>query len=193
MTAGAITAQKITNDSNSGAMNINSDSLQLTGGNSTDTASFINKGNFVGVISGATTLAHGFDLASMGTNNSFSLTTGTLSLGDRIDTFYDNNLSSFAVNVTNGAIDANTIRNGYSDAAAVMNLSASTFINADGIYAYGGTMNLSAPTISSGTGGLSVAEGGALNISNTDVITSGAAVSVYGDLSAGWSVRQVAG
>lgn len=185
ITAGAITTQTITNDSNSGTLNINSGSLNLTGGDADTTASFINKGDFVGVVSGATTLVHGFDLSTMGATNSFSLTTGTLTLGDRIDAFYDNNLTSFTVNVTNGAINANTIRNGYTDAAAVMNLSASTFINADGIYAYGGTMNLSAPTISIGTGGLSVAEGGALNISNTDVITSDAAISVYGNLSAG--------
>ena len=185
ITAGAITAQTITNDSNSGTLNISAISLNLTGGNADTVASFINKGNFVGNISGATTLAHGFDLSSMGATNSFSLTTGTLSLGDRIDAFFDNNLASFTVNVTNGAINANTIRNGYSNANANMSLSASTFINADGVYAYGGTMNLSASTISIGTGGLSVAEGGALNVSNAEAIVSDAAVAIYGDLSAG--------
>ena len=185
ITAGAINAQTITNDSNSGTLNINASSLNLTGGDASDVASFINKGNFVGNISGATTLAHGFDLSSMGATNSFSLTTGTLSLGDRIDAFFDNNLTSFTVNVTNGAINANTIRNGYSDSAAVMSLSASTFINADGVYAYGGTMNLSAPIISIGTGGLSVAEGGALNVSNAEAVVSDAAVAIYGNLSAG--------
>ena len=185
ITAGAINAQAITNDSNSGTLNINASSLSLTGGDASDVASFINKGNFVGVVSGATTLAHGFDLSSMGATNSFSLTTGTLSLGDRIDAFFDNNLTSFTVNVTNGAINANTIRNGYSDSAAVMNLSALTFINADGVYAYGGTMNLSAQTISIGTGGLSVAEGGALNVSNAEAVVSDAAVAIYGNLSAG--------
>ena len=185
ITAGAITAQRIANESNSGTLIINAGSLNLTGGNANNVASFINKGDFVGVISGATTLAHGFDLSTMGATNSFSLTTGTLSLGDRIDEFFDNNLYSFTVNVTNGVLNANTIRNGYTDSAAVMNLSASTSINADGIVAYGGTMNLSSPIISIGTGGLSVAQGGILNVSNADVITSGGAVSIYGNLSAG--------
>ena len=185
LTAGAITAQTITNESNSGSMVINATSLQLTGGNSTDAASFINKGNFTGVISGTTTLAHGFDLSSMGATNSFSLTTGTLSLGDRVDAFFDNNLQSFTVNVTHGSISANIIRNGFDNLNAQMSLSASNAINATGIVANGGTMNLASPTISVGNSGISVAGPGRLNISNTNTITSTGAVSVDQNLTAG--------
>ena len=171
----------ITNESNSGAMRINATSLRIIGGDGT---SFINKGDFIGEISGATILAHGFDLSSMFTTNSFSLTTGTLSLGERIDEFFDNNLNSFALSVTNGAIDANTIRNGFSNSNAVMDLSASTAINAVGIVASAGTMNLSAPTINVGGDGIVVSENGRLNVSGTNTINSGV-VSVAQDLTVG--------
>ncbi len=185
LTAGQIIAKNITNESNYGTLNINATSLQLSGGDSTTNASFINKGNFTGVVSGATTLAHGFDLSSMGAANTFSLTTGTLVLNDRIDAFYDNNLASFTVNVTGGIISANTIRNGYDNLSAIMNLSASGGINAIGVVANGGTMSLSAPNISVGAGGISVADTGILNISNATTITSAGAVSVAGNLTAG--------
>ncbi len=184
ITAGAITASNITNESNSGAMNIKATSLNLTGGDTDTTASFINKGDFIGEISGATTLAHGFDLSSMGATNVFSLTTGTLSLGDRIDAFFDNNLNSFTVNVTSGALNANTIRNGAENANANMTLSA-TAIDATGIVASGGVMNLSAPTISVDTGGITVDGNGRMNLSNVNSITSGGAVSIAGNLGVG--------
>ena len=130
ITAGAITAENITNEANgdgpTGDLTINASSLTLTGGNATTNASFVNKGNFTGVISGATTLAHGFDLGTMGATNTFNLTTGTLSLGDRIGEFYNNNLNSFVLNVTAGDIDAgtNAIRNGTTNNNAGMNLTA---------------------------------------------------------------------
>ena len=188
ITAGAITTQTITNESNYGTLNITAGSLNLTGGDAVTTASLINKGNFVGVVSGATTLAYGFDLSTMGATNSFSLTTGTLTLGDRVDTFYDNNLNSFVVNVTNGAINANAIRNGYGNAGANMTLAAFGAINASGIFANSGVMNLSAPVISIGTGGLSVADGARLNVTGADVITSGGAVSIAGNLGDGTGI-----
>ena len=191
--AGAITAQYITNESNSGNMNIHATSLTLTGADPISGASFVNKGNFVGEISGATELTNGFDLSSMDTANSFSLTTGTLSLGAGIDTFYDNNLASFVVNITNGTLNANTIRNGYSNANANMGLSSSVKIVADGIFALGGVMGLSAPTISVGSGGISVGENGRMNLSNVNTITSGGAVSIAGNLSAGSSNASIGG
>lgn len=185
LNTGAIVAQYVTNESNSGTLNINATSLNLTDADATANVSFVNKGNFFGVVSGATTFAHGVDLSTMNATNVFSLTTGTLSLGASVDTFFDNNLNSFTLNVTNGAINANTIRNGYTNTDAGMNLSASTAINASGIVANGGTMNLSAPNIAVGNGGISVAENGRINVLSAGTITSGGALSVYGTLSAG--------
>ena len=193
LNTGAIVAQNITNEANEGVITINATSLNLTGGDSLTTASFINKGDFVGVISGATVLAHGFDLASMTAENSFSLMTGTLSLGDRENAFYDNNLNSFSVMVTNGDIDAGTIRNGFVNQNAQMSLSASGTINADGIVANAGVMNLYAADILVGTGGISVGDTGRLNaLGGTDVI-SGGAVSVAKDLVAGTGVAGLGG
>lgn len=164
ITAGAITAQTITNEANEpnnpvGDLTINAASLTLTGGDATTNASFVNKGNFTGVITGATNLAHGFDLGSMGATNKFNLTTGTLVLGDRIAEFYTNNLNSFVLNVTGGGIDAgvNAIRNGTTNDNAGMTLTAQTVAAA-------GIENLAT---------LNITSNGAVNMTG-DVVNSGA-------------------
>lgn len=168
ITAGAITAKTITNEANSGPtgdLTINASSLTLTGGDATTDASFVNKGNFTGVISGATTLAHGFDLGTMGATNTFNLTTGTLSLGDRIGEFYNNNLNSFVLNVTAGGIDAgtNAIRNGIINDNAGMTLAAQT-VAAAGIENLA-TMNITSNGAVNMTG--TVVNSGALDVSGT--------------------------
>ena len=131
ITAGDVTAKTITNEG-SGLLTINASSLNVTGGNSTVHPSVVLSGNFSGTVSGATSLEHGFDLSGMGATNTFSLTTGTLSLGDRIGAFYTNNLNSFVLNVTAGDIDAgtNSIRNGTTNVEAGMTLTAQNVLAA---------------------------------------------------------------
>ena len=169
ITAGAITAKTITNeatgDGATGDLVINAASLTLSGGNATNNASFVNKGNFTGVISGATTLAHGFDLGTMGATNTFNLTTGTLSLGDRIGAFYTNNLNSFVLNVTAGGIDAgtNAIRNGTTNSNAGMTLTAQS-VAAAGIENLA-TLNITSSGVVTMTG--DVVNSGALDVSGT--------------------------
>ena len=183
ITAGAITAQTITNEANVpnspvGDLTINATSLTLTGGDATTNASFVNKGNFTGVITGATNLAHGFDLGSMGATNTFNLMTGTLSLGDRVAEFYTNNLNSFVLNVTAGGIDAgtNAIRNGITNNNAGMTLIAQT-VAAAGIENLA-TLNITSNGTVNMTG--DVTNSGALDISGTtftmrNISNSGAA------------------
>ncbi len=166
VTAGAITALRITNEAEggnpTGDLTIHAASLSLTGGDATTNPSFVSSGDLEGVISGATTLANGFDLSSMGATNTFDWTTGTLSLGNRIGTFYTNNMNSFELNVTAGDIDAgtNAIRNGTTNNNAGMILTAQN-VNAAGIENLA-TMNITAANTVAMTG--DVVNSGALNI-----------------------------
>lgn len=182
ITAGAIVAKTITNEANynnpTGNLNITAESLNLTGGDATTNPSFVNKGNFLGIISGATTLAHGFDLATMDAVNTFNLITGTLSLGDRIGEFYTNNLNSFVLVVTDGDIDAETnpFRNGTTNLNATMMMAAEN-VSATGIE-NSATMNI----VSNGavTMGGDVVNAGTLHIDGgtfalTNINNSGAA------------------
>ena len=189
ITAGTITAQTITNEvtgESTGDLTINATSLMLTGGDATDNASFVNKGNFLGIVSGATQLEHGFDLSTMGATNTFNLTTGTLSLGDRIGSFYTNNLNSFVLNVTDetyGTIDAGTyaIRNGVL-VGETQNLEAGMTLTAYGVSAAGienlATLNITSYGVVTMTG--DITNSGALDVSGTtfsltNVNNSGAA------------------
>ena len=182
ITAGAITAKTITNEAEdnapTGNLAITASALTLTGGDATNNASFVLSGNFRGTITGATQLAHGFDLSGMGATNTFNLTTGTLSLGDRIGQFYTNNLNSFVLHVTSGDIDAgtNAIRNGTTNDNAGMTLTAQD-IAAAGIE-NSATMNIVATGAITMTG--DVENSGALDIvSNTfdleNIVNSGTA------------------
>ena len=185
--AGAVNTEHLTNASNDGQLIIYAASLNVTGGDSGTTASVVNKGNFEATIGGATTLAHGFDLGTMDTTNTFKLTTGTLSLGDRFDTFYSNNLSLFALNVTNGDIDTNSniIRNGATNAGAVMNLTASGNVIATEIQ-NNATMNIVANNVNVGgangivnnAGTMDVTAGGAINTPRVSV--TGGIINVNG-------------
>ena len=60
------------NDSNSGTITINADSLNISGGAS-NAASFINSGNLYVTISGETNLAYGFDLSNMQNENVYNV------------------------------------------------------------------------------------------------------------------------
>ena len=168
ITAGAITAQTITNEAETGGtgkLTINASSLTLTGGTGPNNASFVLSGNFAGTVSGATELAHGFDLSTLGATNTFYLKTGTLSLGERIGEFYTNNLNSFVLNVTGGAIDAGTyaIRNGTTNDNAGMTLTAQS-IAAAGIENVA-TLNITSNGAVTMTG--DIVNSGALDISGT--------------------------
>lgn len=187
ITAGAITAQTITNEADdnnpTGKLTINASSLNVTGGNSSTGASIVLSGNFKGTITGDTVLAHGFDLSGLGATNTFDLTTGTLSLGDRIGEFYTNNLNSFILNVTAGGINAgaNAIRNGV-EVGGTQNLEAGMTLTAQNITAAGienlAQMNLEASEAITMTGdvvnaGSLTAEASSFSLKNID--NSGAA------------------
>ena len=128
------------NDSNSGTMTLNLDSLTIYGGSGND-ASFVNKGNLSIVVTGATYLANGFDLSAMQATNTFSLHTGTLDMDGGADSllqvFSNNILTSFELVVDNGTISAENIINGQNNSAANMTLGAGDDITATLIQNYG--------------------------------------------------------
>lgn len=119
--AGALNATTIENADVSGEISLDLQSLRLTG-------ALITKGNFDATVLGASDLDGGVNLSSMGATNGFSLVTGTLTLGTGIDSFYNNNLTEFIVEVTGGDIEANTIANGTSNANADMQLTGQNIL-----------------------------------------------------------------
>ncbi len=126
--ASSITAAGIESGDNGGNVSLNlTGNLNLTGGDSS-TASLIIKGDFNAMVTGATTFAHGVYLAP--TTDVFRLTTGTLALNERIDSFYMNNLDTFYLNVTGGNVDAgtNAIVNGSLNSNANMQLTGQNII-----------------------------------------------------------------
>lgn len=202
ITAGAITAQTITNEAETGGagdLTINAVSLTLTGGDATDNASFVLSGDFSGTITGAAQLAHGFDLSGMGATNTFYLETGTLSLGDRIGEFYANNLNSFVLNVTAGDINAgtNAIRNGVGDtpnpeagmtltaqnvtAAGVENLATLNITSSGAVNMTGDVVNSGSLDIESNTFSLAnVNNSGAATFNGTGAFSAGAITNATG-------------
>lgn len=203
ITAGAITAGTITNEAETGGtgdLTINASSLTLTGGNATDSASFVLTGaDFTGRITGDTILAHGFDLSGMGATNRFDLMTGTLSLGDRIGEFYTNNLNSFVLNVTGGGINAgtNAIRNGVGDtpnpeagmtltaqsvtAAGIENLAAMNITSTGAVTMTGDVVNSGSLGIESDTFSLAnVNNSGAATFNGTGAFGAGAITNATG-------------
>ncbi len=185
ITAGAITVGTITNEAETGGtgdLTINASSLALTGGNATDSASFVLTGaDFTGRITGDTDLAHGFDLSGMGATNRFDLMTGTLSLGDRIGEFYTNNLNSFVLNVTAGGIDIHeggyAIRNGTTNDNAGMTLVAQS-VTAAGIENLAtmnitstGTVTMTGDVVNSGSLGIESDTFSLANVNNSGAAT----------------------
>ena len=87
------------------------------GGGDLNNASFVNKGDLYAIVSGQTKFEYGIDIADMGTDNVFSLDTGTLVFGQDVgsDAWFDlfsNSLNSFNLAVREGDINVNTILNG---------------------------------------------------------------------------------
>ena len=189
---GAITVKDAIVNEN-GEMTINADSLTVNGGDDETNVSFVNKGDLTINVTGATILAHGFDISGMGVDNTFSLTTGSLSLGDgagRWANVFHNKLSQFTLKVTqddlnivgaivNGASSGNTpVQN----AAANMNITAQA-ITVDSITNSGNKLTINAKELEGAgivVGGGSGAIVGAAN-SDTDIASD--AVLQAGDVS----------
>ena len=142
------------NDSNSGTITINADSLNISGGAS-NTASFINSGNLYVTISGETNLAYGFDLSNMQNENVFHLDTGTLVLGGANDDVWTqisaNNLNDFFLAVRQGELNLNNVINGENNSNANMNIIAET-IAASSVTNNGDSLTLNATTGTEGEG-----------------------------------------
>ncbi len=97
-----------------GTLTLNVDSWRINGGNQ-NTYSLVNNGNLYATVDGETYMEYGLNLAGMGTDNEFSLTTGTLVFGDSDKWFgaFANNLNKFNVNITGGDLDnLTTVLNG---------------------------------------------------------------------------------
>ena len=100
-----------------GTLTLNVDSWRINGGNQ-NTYSLVNNGNLYATVDGETYMEYGLNLAGMGTDNEFSLTTGTLVFGTNADPdkwfgAFANNLNKFNVNITGGNLDnLTTVLNG---------------------------------------------------------------------------------
>lgn len=99
----------VKNDSATSNMVLNADNLTVSGGN-TNEASFVNSGNLTINVTGTTNLEYGFDISAMGIDNTFSLTTGTLTFGsgantDRWLNVFSNKLNQFTLNITNDSLN----------------------------------------------------------------------------------------
>lgn len=154
-------------------MTLNLDSLRINGG-AGDNASFVNKGDLEINVSGETRLANGFDLSTMGTANSFSLTTGTLVLGGGADSlsqvFENNKLTSFKLIVNDGDITANNITNGADNPAANMTMAIGGDIVATTIQNNGDKLNIS--TIENSDGNIQIGNVGGTSISGVAASTT---------------------
>lgn len=98
-----------------GTLTLNVDSWRINGGNQ-NTYSLVNNGNLYATVDGETYMEYGLNLAGMGTDNEFSLTTGTLEFGTNADKWFGafaNNLNKFNVNITGDDLDnLTTVLNG---------------------------------------------------------------------------------
>ncbi|HNY25385.1 MAG TPA: hypothetical protein PKJ33_02465 [Alphaproteobacteria bacterium] len=99
------------NDSSLGTLSLSVASLNVSGGDISN-ASFVNTGNFDASVSGVTHFEYGFDTSTMGTTNTFSLNTGTLTFGTGWTQLISNNMNSFNITVNNGSVSFGNIRNG---------------------------------------------------------------------------------
>ena len=100
-----------------GTLTLNVDSWRINGGNQ-NTYSLVNNGNLYATVDEETYMEYGLNLAGMGTDNEFSLTTGTLVFGTNADSdkwfgAFANNLNKFNVNITGGDLNnLTTVLNG---------------------------------------------------------------------------------
>ncbi|MBR1953463.1 MAG: hypothetical protein IKA25_00090 [Alphaproteobacteria bacterium] len=104
-------------EADGGTLTLNVDSWRINGGNQ-NTYSLVNNGNLYATVDGETYMEYGLNLTGMGTDNEFSLTTGTLVFGADADSdkwfgAFANNLNKFNVNITGGDLDnLTTVLNG---------------------------------------------------------------------------------
>ena len=104
-------------EADGGTLTLNVDSWRINGGNQ-NTYSLVNNGNLYATVDGETYMEYGLNLTGMGTDNEFSLTTGTLVFGANADSdkwfgAFANNLNKFNVNITGGDLDnLTTVLNG---------------------------------------------------------------------------------
>lgn len=155
-TGGAVTAAgAMTNEG--GTMIVRANSLTVTGTDAThNNASFVNSGDLTLDITGALTLANGFDNSAMQITNEFYLSAGTLNVGGDENwlQLFSNKLNNFTVIVKNGDLALNTnIINGQSD--AVSNANANMTVTAQNISANsvtnsGKNLNITATDTSAG-------------------------------------------
>ena len=117
-----------------GTLTLNVDSWRINGGNQ-NTYSLVNNGNLYATVDGETYMEYGLNLAGMGTDNEFSLTTGTLVFGTNADSdkwfgAFANNLNKFNVNITGGDLDnLTTVLNGANgNTNAIMTVAAQNIV-----------------------------------------------------------------
>ncbi len=166
VTGGDVTVQgTVKNDSNKGDMTFVNISNFAVNGVGTDLISLVNKGDFTLDASGDVVLDGVIDLSSMGADNKFSLTAGTLYIGNR-DFAFANGTNDITVN--SGGISVNNIINGANNNSGVVtdikaqNLSAANVTNR-------GVLNIETDTSVAIRNGLNVVTG-----ANTKIVTDGA-------------------
>lgn len=155
-TGGAVTAGgAITNEG--GTMIVRANSLTVTGTDAShNNASFVNSGDLTLDITGALTLANGFDNSAMQTTNEFYLAAGTLDVGGDENwlQLFSNKLNNFTVIVKNSDLTLNTnIINGQSDAVSNENANMTVTakkISANSVTNSGKNLNITATGISAG-------------------------------------------
>lgn len=120
-------AGTVKNDSNNGSIIINADSLTVNGGDSVTGASFVNAGDLDILITGTTTLEHGFNLNNMAAENTFKLITGNLVFGegtsaDALLQISVNRLNNFYLEVNQSNLTLTQVLNGSGNQNATMQL-----------------------------------------------------------------------
>lgn len=167
-TVNVVVGGTMKNDSNDGTMTLNLDSLTVNGGDANN-PSFVNKGHLNATVSGETYLAHGFDITSMGTGNTFTLVTGTLNVNNT-DLILTNGTVNLTVN--NGGMDFRTISNG-----STMNLIAKS-VSVDSITNRG---DLTVSTLAGGTD-ITIANNLTGEAGSTTTITATGALDIDGNV-----------
>lgn len=187
-------AGTVKNDSNDSKIVVKAENLTVSGGDSSN-ASFVNKGDLVIDVTGTTNLEYGFDLSAMQTDNTFSLTTGSLVFGSRTNTdnwlnVFSNKLSQFTLNITNDSLDiASDVINGlinedisnpsYNEDAS-MSLTAQA-ITADSVTNHGNNLTMQATELDGA--GIVIKDDVEGFAGSTTKIASAAVLNVKGDVS----------
>ncbi|MCQ2599574.1 MAG: hypothetical protein MJ187_04355 [Alphaproteobacteria bacterium] len=143
----------------------------------TKRVSIVNTGDFDAIISGNTTLVHGFDVTTMGTNGNFSLTTANLNLGTQTGL----ELKAGTVNLTitsGGMAFAGGVNN-----QGIINLSAKGNVGLSGINNTGNLTVLGGDNVDI-TGNVTAGGSGEMRIAATNDLT------VSGNITNGDNVGQ---